>query len=75
MEPQYMIMGHAAGVAASLAIRAAAAVQDVSVAELQKLLKTQAAVFDYVPTPQARAFQIIHQKMAPKGTARFNWEY
>jgi hypothetical protein len=75
MEPQYMIMGHAAGVAASLAIKEGKPLQDISVRELQGILKSQAAVFEYVRTPQADAFQIIHRKMAPPAPARFNWEY
>jgi FAD-dependent oxidoreductase family protein len=45
MEPQYMILGQAAGVAAGLAIRNRAAVQDVSVIELQNKLRAEAAVF------------------------------
>ncbi len=75
MEPQYMIMGHAAGVAAALAVRDGKPVQSIAVEELQKILTSQAAVFTYCPTPQQKALQIIHQKMAPKGPARFNWEY
>jgi hypothetical protein len=75
MEPQYMIIGHAAGVAAAMAVKAGTAVQDVNVSELQKTLKSEAAVFDYVRTPQADALEIIHQKMQPKGVGRFNWEY
>jgi hypothetical protein len=75
MEPQYMILGHAAGVAAALALRGNRAVQDVPVAELQKVLKDEAAVFEYVKTPQQDAINIIHRKMAPKPPARFNWEY
>jgi hypothetical protein len=75
MEPQYMILGHAAGVAAKLAADSGKPVQDVSVTELQKILKSEAAVFDYVRTPQQDAIGIIHNKMRPKGPARFNWEY
>jgi hypothetical protein len=75
MEPQYMILGHAAGVAAALAIKGNAAVQDVSVPELQKILRSEAAVFEYVRTQQQDALDLIHRKMQPKGVGRFNWEY
>jgi FAD dependent oxidoreductase len=46
MEPQYMIIGHAAGVAAKLAIDAHAAVQDVDAGALRATLRSQRAVFD-----------------------------
>jgi len=75
MEPQYMILGHAAGVAASLALRAGTPVQDVSVHELQKVLIEEAAVFQYVPTPQQNALDRIHRKMRPKPPLLNNWEY
>jgi hypothetical protein len=47
MEPQYMIIGHAAGVAAKLAIDAGGAVQDVDAAVLRGKLASQRAVFDF----------------------------
>jgi hypothetical protein len=75
MEPQYMILGHAAGVAAALAIHGKTAVQEVSVAELQKTLKSEAAVFEFVRNQQMDALDKIHRKMQPKGVGRFNWEY
>lgn len=75
MEPQYMILGHAAGVAAKMAVDSGKPVQDVNVPELQKILKSEAAVFDYVRTPQQDAIGIIHNRMRPKGVGRFNWEY
>jgi hypothetical protein len=49
MEPQYMILGHAAGVAAKLAIDAAGAVQDVDVRALRARLKSQRAVLENTP--------------------------
>ena len=56
MEPQYMIIGHAAGVAANLAIKADVAVQDVASRELTTLLKIQRAVLELpAATPVDRA--------------------
>jgi hypothetical protein len=74
MEPQYMILGHAAGLAASLAIRNSRAVQDIPMAELQKLLRSQGAVFDYVRPPQQDAFDLLRRLMRPAGIDRFNRE-
>ena len=44
MEPQYMILGHAAGVAAKMAIDKDVAVQDVDTTALRAKLKSQRAV-------------------------------
>jgi hypothetical protein len=44
MEPQYMILGQAAGTAASLAINSRKPVQDISVSELQSKLREHGAV-------------------------------
>jgi hypothetical protein len=44
MEPQYMIVGQAAGVSASLAVRKHTSIQDVSVAALQQKLRAQGAI-------------------------------
>lgn len=44
MEPQYMIMGHAAGVAAAYAIRQKVPIADVDVAWLQEKLRAQRQV-------------------------------
>jgi hypothetical protein len=74
MEPQYMIIGHAAGAAAYLAIKGAVAPHDIKVPELQRILKSEGAVFEYVPYPQQDSLGIIRRKLAPKGTPRFNWE-
>jgi hypothetical protein len=49
MEPQYMILGHATGVAARMALRAGVAVQDVDTAALSARLKEQRAVFEWAP--------------------------
>jgi FAD-dependent oxidoreductase family protein len=49
MEPQYMILGHATGVAAKMALDAGIAVQDVDTAALSAKLKSQRAVFVYNP--------------------------
>jgi len=46
MEPQYMIIGQAAGVVASLAVQKGIAVQDVSVPSLQKKLHERKAVLN-----------------------------
>src|SRR5947208_843228 len=49
MEPQYMILGHAAGVAARMAIDRHAALQDVDRGALAVKLKAQRAVLDIKP--------------------------
>jgi hypothetical protein len=55
MEPQYMILGHAAGVAAALAIREGKAVQEIGVSDLQKKLMAEGAVFEFAPNQQQKA--------------------
>jgi len=49
MEPQYMIIGQAAGVAAKLAIERRTAVQDVDTRALSARLREQRAVFEWKP--------------------------
>jgi hypothetical protein len=44
MEPQYMIIGQAAGVAAALAIRTNTSIQEVAIPELQRRLHAQGAI-------------------------------
>jgi hypothetical protein len=44
MEPQYMIMGEAAGAAASLAVNSQRPIQDISIADLQRKLRAHGAV-------------------------------
>jgi len=76
MEPQYMIIGHAAGLAAWMAIRDNTSVQKVNVQELQKTLRDEGAVFEYVPASEhQRSIDLLKNKYRPKDTpARFNWE-
>ena len=62
MEPQYMILGQAAGVAASLAIRAGRSVQDVDTKELTRILVSQGAILEYVPSAQQRAIAIFRAR-------------
>lgn len=65
MEPQYMILGHAAGIAAALAASAGSAVQDIDVSELQRRLKEEGAVFEYGPEFQDEALAKIRRRYAP----------
>jgi hypothetical protein len=60
MEPQYMIIGQAAGVAAKLAMVGRRTIHEIDTKELQNRLKGQGAIFEYVPsvqTPITRMFQ------------------
>ena len=61
-EPQYMIMGHAAGVAAKLAIANNQAVQDVDTAQLGKELKEEGVILEYMPSSQSPIFKLFRQK-------------
>lgn len=51
MEPQYMILGQAAGVAAKLAIDANQPVQAIDTGQLTRRLRAQGAVLEYHPSP------------------------
>jgi hypothetical protein len=46
MEPQYMMIGQAAGVAAKMAIEGGKAIQDIDPAALSAKLRNQGAVFE-----------------------------
>lgn len=69
MEPQYMILGHAAGVAAALALREKVAVQDVPVAKLQDILRREGAVFELGHDHFARALTAIRRLRTPAAPA------
>jgi hypothetical protein len=66
MEPQYMILGHAAGVAAALAIGAGKAVQDINVSDLQKKLMAEGAVFEFAPNQQQKALGVLQRYLFNK---------
>ncbi|MBB5286331.1 hypothetical protein HNQ92_004491 [Rhabdobacter roseus] len=51
MEPQYMALGHASGVAAALATKQQVAVQHVDIAVLQKKLREQRQVLSFEENP------------------------
>lgn len=61
MEPQYMILGQAAGLAAKLAIAAGKPVQDIDTAELTKMLHSEGAVMEYSPNAQTEALQLVRR--------------
>jgi FAD dependent oxidoreductase len=44
MEPQYMIIGQAAGVAAAMAVHGRSGVQDVAISELQERLRAHGGI-------------------------------
>jgi hypothetical protein len=55
MEPQYMILGQAAGDAAKLAIESNVPVQSIDTGALTEKLRQQGAVMEYEPSAQAAA--------------------
>ena len=61
MEPQYMIIGQAAGAAAKLAIQAGVPVQDINTAALTRKLVEQGAVMEYHPGVQRPTYQGFKQ--------------
>jgi hypothetical protein len=65
MEPQYMILGQAAGVAAAMAIRAGAAVQDIDTRQLTRTLVEQGAIVEYAEPAQTRLVNRFKAKWPP----------
>jgi len=70
MEPQYMMLGHAAGLAAAAAARSGASVQETDVPALQARLKQEGAVFERGANFQEEALAILRARYrapAPTG--------
>ena len=65
MEPQYMILGQAAGVAAFLAIRRNVAVQEIDTAALTKILVDHGAILEYKTHPQTSLVSRFHGRWPP----------
>lgn len=65
MEPQYMIIGHAAGIAAALAAQSNIAVQDIDISKLQAQLREEGAVFEYSIEAHNKALASIRKRFAP----------
>jgi len=65
MEPQYMILGHAAGVASALAVRKGVAVQAVPIEELQSILLAEGGVFEQGVELQLKALARIRELYQP----------
>jgi hypothetical protein len=57
MEPQYMIIGEAAGVAAKLSIDTRRPLQEIDTAALTAILRKRGAILEYIPSPQNPAIQ------------------
>ncbi|MGC4053911.1 MAG: FAD-dependent oxidoreductase [Paludibaculum sp.] len=65
MEPQYMILGHAAGIAAALSVQSGSTLQDISIPDLQKKLKDEGAVFEAGVEFQNQGLAAIRKRYAP----------
>ena len=66
MEPQYMIFGQAAGVAAAMAIREKVAVQDIDAAQLKRTLVEHGAILQYQETAQGALVARFKGKWPPQ---------
>ncbi|MBI1787474.1 MAG: FAD-dependent oxidoreductase [Acidobacteria bacterium] len=61
MEPQYMILGQAAGAAAKMAIAAGIRVQDIDTRALTARLRSQGAVMEYVPSAYSENWNLFRR--------------
>ncbi|MEP6669835.1 MAG: FAD-dependent oxidoreductase [Chthoniobacter sp.] len=75
MEPQYMIMGQACGLAAVQALRAQKAVQDIDVAALQAKLREQKQVLDLPRPPGSIALQDLAGTVVDDADAKYTGEW
>lgn len=75
MEPQYMIMGHACGLAAVQALRAEKAVQEIDVAELQTKLRAQNQVLELALPPGSVAVADLPGIVVDDAQAQFTGEW
>ena len=72
MEPQYMILGHAAGIAAAQAIAKGTSVQSISIPDLQKTLLAEGGIFEQGAEIQLKALARIranHDPVRPRTKA------
>ena len=61
MEPQYMILGQAAGVAAKMAIAGKRAVQEIDSAALTERLRKRGAVMEYAPSTERIVLPLLRK--------------
>jgi hypothetical protein len=66
MEPQYMILGEAAGVAAAMSIQQKQPVQEIDTKQLSQTLLKQGAILEYHPKPPAppSILEFFHKSVA-----------
>lgn len=75
MEPQFMILGQACGLAAVQALRTQKAVQDIDVAALQAKLREQKQVLDLPLPPGSVALQDLPGTVVDDADAQFTGEW